>query len=140
MSKLLKLARFNMGRYVPPELEGTTTGNKIHKKKAPGMHGGAMTVRFEMPFNIFCGECEGHIAQGVRFNADKKKVGNYYSTPIFAFRMKHIACGNTIEIRTDPKNTAYEVTEGGKKQATAEAGANGIVAMKGTWRCLSLFD
>jgi coiled-coil domain-containing protein 130 len=50
----------------------------------------------------------------VRFNAEKKKVGYYYSTPIWQFRMKHTACSGWIEIRTDPKNTAYVVTEGGK--------------------------
>lgn len=30
--------------------------------------------------------------------------------------MKHIVCGGSIEIRTDPKNTAYVVTEGAKKR------------------------
>lgn len=50
----------------------------------------------------------------MRFNAEKKKVGYYHSTPIWQFRMKHAACGGYLEIRTDPKNTAYVVTEGGK--------------------------
>lgn len=71
-----------------------------------------------MPFPIWCTTCPKPtiIGQGVRFNAEKKKVGNYYSTPIFSFRMKHVACGGWIEIRTDPKNTAYVVTEGAKKR------------------------
>jgi coiled-coil domain-containing protein 130 len=56
----------------------------------------------------------------VRFNAEKKKVGNYFSTPIFSFRMKHVTCGGWIEIRTDPKNTAYVVTEGGRKRDLGE--------------------
>ena len=34
--------------------------------------------------------------------------------------MKHAACGGTIEIRTDPKNTAYVVTEGGKARDYGE--------------------
>lgn len=34
--------------------------------------------------------------------------------------MKHNVCGGWIEIRTDPKNTAYVVTEGGKKQDTGD--------------------
>jgi coiled-coil domain-containing protein 130 len=69
-----------------------------------------------MPFAVWCHTCNPHaiIGQGVRFNAEKKKVGYYYSTPIWQFRMKHAACGGTIEIRTDPKNTAYVVTDGGK--------------------------
>ncbi len=47
-------------------------------------------------------------------------MGNYFSTPIFSFRMKHVVCGGAIEIRTDPKNTAYVVTEGAKKRDTGE--------------------
>lgn len=35
-----------------------------------------------MPFNIWCGGCNSMIAKGVRFNAEKKQVGNYYSTKV----------------------------------------------------------
>lgn len=75
-----------------------------------------------MPFAIWCSTCPKPtiIGQGVRFNAEKKKVGNYHTTPIFSFRMKHVSCGGWIEIRTDPKNTAYVVTEGAKKRDTGE--------------------
>ena len=116
-----------MGRYVPPEHEGTTSANKLAGKQALGSRArkigqGILTVRFEMPFPIWCTTCPKPtiIGQGVRFNAEKKKVGNYYSTPIFSFRMKHVVCGGWIEIRTDPKNTAYVVTEGAKKRDTGE--------------------
>jgi coiled-coil domain-containing protein 130 len=116
-----------MGRYVPPELEGTISANKLAGKHALGSRArklgqGILTVRFEMPFAIWCTTCPkpSIIGQGVRFNAEKKKVGNYHSTPIYSFRMKHIACGGWIEIRTDPKNTAYVVTEGAKKRDTGE--------------------
>lgn len=127
---------FNQGRYVPPELEGTTTGNKLHNRRAAGTlrKDGTQTVRFEMPFAVWCHTCKPHaiIGQGVRFNAEKKKVGYYYSTPIWSFRMKHPACSGTIEIRTDPQNTAYVVTEGGKARDYGDAadrvreGENGI--------------
>lgn len=108
------------------------SGNQLHKKKPPGQHGSTLTVRFEMPFNIVCNHCQGHIAQGVRFNAEKTKVGNYHSTPIWAFKMKHTTCSGVIVIQTDPKNTAYVVTEGGKKQhegAEVEPGA--VIRVKG---------
>ncbi|KAH8689490.1 DUF455 domain protein [Talaromyces proteolyticus] len=120
---------FNMGRYVPPDQEGLTTGNKLAGKNALGARArhlhtkGALIVRFEMPFAIWCTNCKPHetiIGQGVRFNAEKKKVGNYYSTPIYSFRMKHTVCGQWIEIRTDPKTTAYIVTEGARKRDTGE--------------------
>ncbi|KAG0651300.1 Coiled-coil domain-containing [Hyphodiscus hymeniophilus] len=114
---------FNMGRYVPPDQEGVRSGNQIHGKHALGNRAnkisqGILTVRFEMPFPIWCTHCPKPtiIGQGVRFNAEKKKVGNYYSSPIYSFRMKHVACGGLIEIRTDPQNTAYVVTEGARKR------------------------
>ena len=116
-----------MGRYVPPDQEGLVSGNQLHGKHALGARAnkisqGILTVRFEMPYPIWCTHCPKPtiIGQGVRFNAEKKKVGNYFSTPIFSFRMKHVACGGWIEIRTDPKNTAYVVTEGARKRDLGE--------------------
>jgi len=117
-----------MGRYVPPEHEGIISGNKLHGKHALGARAnklsqGILTVRFEMPYPIWCTSCPKPtiIGQGVRFNAEKTKVGSYYSSPIYNFRMKHVACGGWIEIRTDPKNTAYVVTEGARKRDLGEA-------------------
>ncbi|EFE38143.1 DUF455 domain protein [Trichophyton verrucosum HKI 0517] len=79
-----------------------------------------------MPFPIWCSTCQPAesviIGQGVRFNALKKKVGNYYSTPIYSFRMKHSVCGGWIEIRTDPQHTEYVVTEGARRKVTADIG------------------
>ena len=103
------------------------SGNQLHGKHALGarvnkLSQGILTVRFEMPYPIWCTGCPKPtiIGQGVRFNAQKKKVGNYFSTPIFSFRMKHTACGSWIEIRTDPKNTAYVVTEGARQRDLGE--------------------
>ncbi|KAJ4293823.1 Protein saf4 [Collariella sp. IMI 366227] len=58
-----------------------------------------------MPFSIWCAHCPSPtlIGQGVRFNAEKKRVGNYYTTPIWSFKLKHTVCGGEIEVRTDPK-------------------------------------
>ncbi len=116
-----------MGRYVPPDQEGLVSGNQLHGKHALGARAnkisqGILTVRFEMPYPIWCTHCPKPtiIGQGVRFNAEKKKVGNYFSSPIYSFRMKHTACGGWIEIRTDPKNTAYVVTEGARKRDQGE--------------------
>lgn len=118
-----------ISRYVPPDQEGLTSANKLAGKHPLGARArhlhttGALIVRFEMPFAIWCTTCKPNetiIGQGVRFNAEKKKIGNYYSTPIYSFRMKHTACGGWIEIHTDPKNTAYVVIEGARKRDTGE--------------------
>ncbi|KXH43969.1 hypothetical protein CNYM01_05011 [Colletotrichum nymphaeae SA-01] len=118
---------FNMGRYVPPEHEGTTTGNALARKHPLGARAskpGIVVVRFEMPFAIWCSTCPKPtiIGQGVRFNAEKKRTGSYFSTAIWQFRMKHADCGGWIEIHTDPKNTAYVVVSGAKKRDTGEEG------------------
>ncbi len=126
---------FNMGRYVPPDQEGVVSGNKLNKKHALGARAaklaseGILTVRFEMPFAVWCSSCPQPtlIGQGVRFNAEKKKVGQYYSTPVFSFRMRHAACGGAIEIRTDPQHTTYAVVAGAKKRDTGDADAESLV-------------
>lgn len=56
------------------------------------------------------------IAKGVRFNAEKKQVGNYYSTKIWSFKMKAACCKQEIEIQTDPKNCEYVVVSGAEKK------------------------
>jgi coiled-coil domain-containing protein 130 len=55
----------------------------------------------------YSGTCNNHIGMGVRYNAEKRKVGNYYSTPIYAFRCKCHLCDGWFEIRTDPKVRFY---------------------------------
>ncbi|KNE62425.1 hypothetical protein AMAG_07644 [Allomyces macrogynus ATCC 38327] len=87
-------------------------GARARKLKSEGI----LIIRFELPFNIWCLGCNKHIGMGVRYNAEKKKVGNYYSTPIWSFRMKCHLCPNWIEIHTDPKNTRYVVASGAKQK------------------------
>ncbi|CAB5159733.1 unnamed protein product [Rhizophagus irregularis] len=77
---------------------------------------GILIVRFELPFNIWCEGCGNHVGKGVRYNAEKKKIGKYFSTPIFSFRMKCHLCDNWIEIHTDPKNAEYLVVSGARKK------------------------
>ena len=109
-----------MGRYYPPDASSAPTFNKSHPlgARANKISQGILTVRFELPFAVWCQHCkpEAIVGQGVRFNAAKKKVGNYYSTPIWQFKMKHTACGGEWEIRTDPKSTRYICVEGCRKR------------------------
>ncbi|KAK4666028.1 Protein saf4 [Podospora pseudopauciseta] len=116
---------FNMGRYVPPDLEGLlTSGNPLHKKHPLGPRAskpGLLTVRFEMPFPIWCATCPQPtlIPQGVRFNASKSRSGSYHTTPIYTFTLRHPPCSGTITIQTDPKNTDYVVLSGARRQNVA---------------------
>ncbi|KAF2197999.1 DUF572-domain-containing protein [Delitschia confertaspora ATCC 74209] len=111
---------FNMGRYCRPDTENPPKFNTTHPlgSRARKLPQGILTVRFELPFAVWCSTCNppALIGQGVRFNAEKKKIGNFHSTPIWSFRIKHTACGGWIEIRTDPENTEYVVAEGGRRR------------------------
>lgn len=106
---------FNMGRYRPPDQDDRPPPKRARPTGPP-------TVRFEMPFPIWCATCPKPtiIGQGVRFNAEKRRAGSYYTTPIWRFTLRHADCGGTIEIETDPKNTAYVVSRGARKRETGE--------------------
>lgn len=69
-----------------------------------------------MPYNIWCDGCKAHIAMGVRYNAEKTKVGKYFTTPIHKFRMKCHLCDQHFEIQTDPKNLDYVILSGARRK------------------------
>ena len=106
------------GFYYPPDWtpEGgsASLARKFNKngslgKRANKLHEGKLTVRFEMPYNVGCRRCGQTIARGVRFNAEKRVVGKYHSTPIYAFTMLTSCCANQLEIHTDPKDAEYVI-------------------------------
>lgn len=108
--------------YYPPEWtpdQGSL--NKFHgqhalRERARKLDQGILIIRFEMPFNVWCDGCNNMIGKGVRFNAEKKQVGNYYSTKIWSFTMKSPCCKNEIVIHTDPKNCEYVIIRGAVKK------------------------
>ncbi|KAL2641348.1 hypothetical protein R1flu_008935 [Riccia fluitans] len=104
--------------YHPPEWtpdQGRLTkfhGQHVLRDRTKKVDQGILIIRFEMPFNVWCGGCQSMIAKGVRFNAEKKAVGNYYSTKIWSLKMQAGCCKQEIEIQTDPKNCEYLVISG----------------------------
>ena len=104
------------------------------RERAKKLDEGILVIRFEMPFDVRCSGCGCRIGKGVRFDAEKKAVGKYLSTKIWSFRMlcKAEQEGNAqcdqkrnphwIEVRTDPKNAEYVVTEGAQPLFTSRLG------------------
>ncbi|KAF7312158.1 Inositol polyphosphate phosphatase [Mycena indigotica] len=122
---LLTSSMQGFNKYYPPDffdnIEKHSSLNSYRGKHALGdrarkLDQGILITRFELPFNIWCGTCNNHIGMGVRYNAEKKKIGNYYSTPIFSFRCKCHLCDGWFEIQTDPKNTRYVVVSGARQK------------------------
>ncbi|KAJ8687712.1 hypothetical protein QAD02_023506 [Eretmocerus hayati] len=114
--------RKGQNMYYPPDYDPKFGGlNKFQgthalRERARKLHMGILIIRFEMPFNIWCDGCGNHIGMGVRYNAEKKKIGMYYSTPLYQFRMKCHLCDNHFEIKTDPANLNYEIVSGARRQ------------------------
>lgn len=95
------------------------------KYRTKNLHKGVLIIRFEMPFKVQCLRCKTFIGQGSRYDADKKKVGMYFTSPIYEFSMRcrvvtgheksadgKIFCNQHFLIRTDPKGNDYELAEG----------------------------
>ncbi|KAJ6642354.1 Coiled-coil domain-containing protein 130 like [Pseudolycoriella hygida] len=114
--------RKGQNKYYPPDYDPKVGGlNKFlgtHalRERARKIHLGIIIIRFEMPYNIWCEGCKNHIGMGVRYNAEKTKIGMYYSTPIQQFRMKCHLCDNYIVIKTDPGNLDYVIVSGARRQ------------------------
>ncbi|KAL2260590.1 hypothetical protein VTK26DRAFT_5354 [Humicola hyalothermophila] len=117
---------FNMGRYHPPddddaEKKKRTNSQKPHPLGARASRlasHGVLVVRFEMPFAVWCASCARPtlIGQGVRFNAEKRRVGSHHSTPVWGFRVRHGECGGWIELRTDPARGDFVVVSGARRR------------------------
>ncbi|KAF0292818.1 Coiled-coil domain-containing protein 130 [Amphibalanus amphitrite] len=126
--------RKGVNKYYPPDYDPSKGGlNKFQgthalRERAKKIHLGILVIRFEMPYNIWCDGCGNHIGMGVRYNAEKSKVGMYYTTPVYQFRMKCHLCDNYFIIKTDPANLDYEVVSGARRQERRfDPGENGTV-------------
>lgn len=112
-------------RYIPPNYDGKRTLNQMAGKphglgtRARKVAMGILVVRFEAPMDMSCSACGASIAQGERFNAEKQRVGFYYSTPVWAFSFTCPRCKNPIVIRTDPRNARYIATLGAKEKSSS---------------------
>ncbi|KAJ8283256.1 hypothetical protein COCON_G00021060 [Conger conger] len=115
--------RKGVNKYYPPDFDPAKHGSlngyqNSHplRERARKLSQGILIIRFEMPYNIWCDGCKNHIGMGVRYNAEKKKVGNYYTTPIYRFRMKCHLCVNYIEMQTDPATCDYVIVSGASRK------------------------
>jgi len=115
--------RKGVNKYYPPDFDYKKHGNLdryhgVHplRERASKISQGILIIRFEMPYNIWCEGCNSHIGMGVRYNAEKKKIGKYYTTIIYKFRMKCHLCDQYFEIQTDPANCDYKILSGARRK------------------------
>jgi len=105
--------------YYPPEWDPHGANNNRFQgnqhplgKRAKNLGQGVLTIRFELPFSVWCEKCNSHCGRGVRYNADKKPGGKYFSTKIWEFSMRCHLCANIFCIATDPENRTYKCVRG----------------------------
>ncbi|NXW75319.1 CC130 protein, partial [Hirundo rustica] len=94
--------RKGTNKYYPPDFD-------------PAKHGSLNKYHHSHPLR----ERARKLSQGIlviRYNAEKKKVGNYYTTPVYRFRMKCHLCVNYIELQTDPGNCDYVIVSGARRK------------------------
>lgn len=139
--------RKGQNHYYPPDYDPRVGGlNKFlgtHalRERARKLHMGILIIRFEMPYNIWCDGCKNHIGMGVRYNAEKKKIGMFYTTPVYQFRMKCHLCDNHFEIKTDPENFDYVIVSGARRQENRwDPTTNGQVVPETKETQMKLFD
>ena len=102
--------RISQTKYIPVDFDPSkhSTLNGYHHShhlgaRAKKLNQGILVIRFETPYNFICTGCNNHVAKGVRYNSEKKTVGEYFSTKILEFSMKCHLCPNIIKFQTDPK-------------------------------------
>jgi coiled-coil domain-containing protein 130 len=112
------------GYYVPPEYYESGAYRKFspnewqQRQKGNGKPkaDSRALVRFELPTNGICEGCKSYISKGTRFNAEKRKVDMYLSTPILEFSMTCRSCARTeFRIRTNPQKRGFNYVEGIQK-------------------------
>ncbi|CAF1104281.1 unnamed protein product [Rotaria sordida] len=132
--------RKGQNKYYPPDFDWRKNSSLnayqgVHalRERARKLDRGILIIRFEMPYNIWCNTCGNHIGMGVRYNAEKTKIGNYYTTPIYQFRMKCHLCDGHFEIKTDPKARDYVIVSGARREEQRwDASQNGQIVMEST--------
>jgi hypothetical protein len=105
-----------LNKYIPADFDPSLVprGNKLSKKD------GTVPVRMMLPFTIQCSSCNTFLYRGRKFNAKKENMdgpeGRYLGKiQRYRFYFKCNHCSRTLTILTDPKNTDYEMENGGTR-------------------------
>lgn len=109
-----------MNKYYPPDWDPSKGSLNRHVSRDPlggRRRNDGLIVRMELPFGIWCqGSCDELLAKGLRFNAIKKRDGEYLGVPIWILTVKCPHCQQEICLRTDPKHADYTIVSGGRRQ------------------------
>ena len=104
-----------LNKYIPADFDPSL----IPRGKALSKKDGTVPVRMMLPFSIQCSTCNTFLYRGRKFNSKKEPMGGpdgrYLGIQRFRFYIKCTHCARTITFLTDPKNTDYEMENGGTR-------------------------
>jgi len=102
-----------LNKYFPPDFDPSIIPRK-RKTKEDKLN--VQKVRMMLPMSIRCSTCGNYISKGTKFNSRKEDVqgeeGKYLGIQIFRFYFHCTRCGSELTMKTDPKNSDYEVEFG----------------------------
>ena len=104
-----------LNKYIPADFDPSL----IPRGKSLSKKDGTVPVRMMLPFSVQCSTCNTFLYRGRKFNSKKEPMGGpegrYLGIQRFRFYIKCTHCSRTITFLTDPKNTDYEMENGGTR-------------------------
>ncbi|CAD7703917.1 unnamed protein product [Ostreobium quekettii] len=100
-----------LNKYYPPDFDPAA----IPRSRLPKDR--QMKVRMMLPMSLRCKTCGNYMYKGTKFNSRKEDVEgeDYLGITLYRFYFRCSHCSAEVTMKTDPKNSDYEVEHGASR-------------------------